>query len=67
MTGRFFGWRLNWKKGFNIADMNQLKWMLGQQDKSCTIMMAREAGGMEFDRVFLTPELLTNEKFKKFG
>ena len=27
-------------------------------------MLAEEAGGMEFDRVLLTPGLLTNGKFK---
>jgi hypothetical protein len=27
-------------------------------------MLAEEAGGMEFDKVLLTPGLLTNEKFK---
>jgi len=62
--GAFLWVEAELEKGFNIADMNQLKWMLSQQGKSCTVMMAREAGGMEFDRVFLTPELLTNEKFK---
>jgi hypothetical protein len=27
-------------------------------------MLAQDAGGMEFDRVLLTPELLTNVKFQ---
>ena len=39
--GAFLWVEAELEKGFNIADMNQLKWMLGQQDKSCTIMMAR--------------------------
>ncbi|RBJ76509.1 hypothetical protein C3L29_031875, partial [Pseudomonas sp. MWU12-2534b] len=30
----------------------------------CLLMQAQEAGGMEFDRVLLTPELLTNVQFK---
>ena len=62
--GAFLWVEAELEKGFNIADMNQLKGMLGQPDKSCTVMMAKEAGGMEFDRVLLTPELLTIEKFK---
>lgn len=52
------------EKGFNIADMNQLKGLLGQSESSCTIMMAKDAGGMEFNEVLLTPELLTTVKFK---
>jgi hypothetical protein len=62
--GAFLWVEAELEKGFNIADMNHLKGMLGQSDKSCTVMMAKEAGGMEFDRVLLTPELLTTEKFK---
>lgn len=62
--GAFLWVEAELEKGFNIADMNQLKGMLGQPGKSCTVMMAKEAGGMEFDRVLLTPELLTYEKFK---
>lgn len=62
--GAFLWVEAQLEKGFNIADMNHLKGMLGQSDKSCTVMMAKEAGGMEFDRVLLTPELLTTEKFK---
>jgi len=62
--GAFLWVEAELEKGFNIADMNQLKGMLGQPDKGCTVMMAKEAGGMEFDRVLLTPELLTMEKFK---
>lgn len=52
------------ENGFNMAKMNQLKALIGQQSSSCIIMMAKEAGGMEFDRVLLTTELLTHEKFK---
>lgn len=52
------------EEGFNISDMNQLIGRLAPQDKSCTVIMAKEAGGMEFDRVLLTHELLTSEKFK---
>lgn len=52
------------EKGFNVADMTQLNRMIGCPGKSCMLMMAEEAGGMEFDQVLLTPELLTNVKFK---
>ncbi|MBX8572894.1 hypothetical protein K5D36_24755 [Pseudomonas cichorii] len=52
------------EKGFKIADMNRLYRMIGRLGKSCMLMMAEEAGGMEFDHVLLTPELLTNVKFK---
>ncbi|EIK95041.1 hypothetical protein PMM47T1_18850 [Pseudomonas sp. M47T1] len=51
-------------KGFKVADMTRLSRLLGQPGKSCTLMMAEDAGGMEFDCVLLTPELLTTEKFK---
>jgi hypothetical protein len=52
------------EKGFNIASMNRLSRMVGEPDKSCMLMLAEEAGGMEFDCVLLTPELLTTAKFK---
>lgn len=52
------------EKGFNVADMNQLKGMLGQAANSCMVMMAEQAGGMEFDVVLLTPQLLTTTKFR---
>ncbi|MNO90424.1 hypothetical protein D3C76_819370 [compost metagenome] len=49
------------EKGFNVADMNRV---IGHPGKSCLVMMAEAAGGMEFDHVLLTPELLTNVQFK---
>lgn len=52
------------EKGFKIADVTRLNRMIGSPGKSCMLMMAEDAGGMEFDRVLLTPELLTNVKFK---
>ena len=52
------------EKGFKIADVTRLNRMIGSPGKSCVLMMAEDAGGMEFDRVLLTPELLTNVKFK---
>ncbi|TFB37309.1 hypothetical protein [Pseudomonas sp. F01002] len=51
-------------KGFKIADVTRLNSMIGSPGKSCMLMMAEDAGGMEFDRVLLTPELLSNAKFK---
>jgi hypothetical protein len=52
------------EKGFKIADVTRLNRMIGSPGRSCMLMMAEDAGGMEFDRVLLTPELLTNVKFK---
>ncbi|MFP3515029.1 hypothetical protein SB766_02295 [Pseudomonas sp. SIMBA_077] len=52
------------EKGFNAASVTQLNRMLGSPGKSCLLMLAQEAGGMEFDHVLLTPELLTNVMFK---
>lgn len=52
------------EKGFNVADMTHLKGMFGQSGNDCVVMMAEEAGGMEFDVVLLTPQLLTTTKFR---
>ncbi|MCQ3034341.1 AAA family ATPase [Pseudomonas syringae] len=52
------------EKGFRVADMTRLKSLIGPPGKSCVLMMAKDAGGMEFDHVLLTTELLTNVKFK---
>jgi len=52
------------QKGLKVADLTRLNRMIGAPGKSCMLMQAQEAGGMEFDRVLLTPELLTNVKFK---
>lgn len=52
------------QKGFNLADITRLNRLQGQAGKGCLLMMAQEAGGMEFNRVLLTPELLTTVKFK---
>ncbi|MDQ0653044.1 AAA family ATPase [Pseudomonas cedrina] len=52
------------EKGFNVADITRLNRLSGVLGKRCLLMQAQEAGGMEFDRVLLTPELLTNVKFQ---
>jgi hypothetical protein len=52
------------EKGFKVADLTRLNRMIGGPGKSCLLMQAHEAGGMEFNRVLLTPELLTNVQFK---
>lgn len=52
------------EKGFKIADLTRLNRRIALPGKSCMLMMAEKAGGMEFDRVLLTLELLTNVKFK---
>jgi hypothetical protein len=51
-------------KGFNLADITRLNRLQGESSNSCVLMMAQEAGGMEFDQVLLTPELLTTMAFK---
>ncbi|MGH8418631.1 MAG: hypothetical protein ACRER8_15320 [Pseudomonas sp.] len=52
------------ERGFNMADVSRLNRTLGVIGKRCILVLAQEAGGMEFDQVLLTPELLTNVKFK---
>ena len=51
-------------KGFRVADVTQMGALVGQLGKSCMLMRAEDAGGMEFDDVLLTPGLLTTLKFK---
>ena len=52
------------EKGFKMADVTRLNRVVGSPGKRCMLMLAEDAGGMEFDRVLLTPGLLTNGKFK---
>ncbi|WP_248731337.1 hypothetical protein [Pseudomonas sp. MWU13-2517] len=52
------------EKGFNVADVTRLSRLGGEPGKRCLLMLAQEAGGMEFEQVLLTPELLTNVPFK---
>jgi hypothetical protein len=52
------------EQGLRVADLTRLNARLGTVDESCLLMLAEEAGGMEFNQVLLTPELLTTEQFK---
>ncbi|MNF49626.1 hypothetical protein D3C84_309030 [compost metagenome] len=52
------------EKGFRVADVTQMSILVGQPGRSCMLMRAEEAGGMEFDNVLLTPGLLTTSMFK---
>jgi len=52
------------EKGFKVADLTGLHGRIGEPGKACMLMMAEQAGGMEFNRVLLTSALLSNEKFK---
>lgn len=52
------------EKGLRAADVTRLSSRLGHAGEGCTLMLAEAAGGMEFDQVLLTPELLTTERFK---
>lgn len=50
--------------GFKVADLNSITARLSSQSGSLLLMRAEEAGGMEFDQVLLTPELMSLGKFK---
>lgn len=52
------------ENGFKVADVTALNRVIGRSDTCCMLMLAENAGGMEFDRVLLTTELLTTVKFK---
>ncbi|MCU7250454.1 hypothetical protein [Pseudomonas koreensis] len=52
------------ENGFKVADVTALNRVIGRSDTCCMLMLAEDAGGMEFDRVLLTTELLTTVKFK---
>lgn len=52
------------EKGFNVSDIVRMSMMFEQSSNSCILIMAEEAGGMEFDKVLLTPGLLTTVMFK---
>lgn len=52
------------EKGFNFSDIIRVSMMFEQSGRGCILMMAAEAGGMEFDKVLLTPGLLTTVMFK---
>lgn len=51
-------------KGFNISNLNQIRVNIASSEKAHLLIMAERAGGMEFDKVLLTPTLLTTEKLK---
>ncbi|MBC7212467.1 MAG: hypothetical protein H5U33_20910, partial [Pseudomonas sp.] len=50
--------------GFKLADLTGLDARVAAQPASLTLLMAEEAGGLEFDQVLLTPELMTTQRFK---
>lgn len=50
--------------GFKLADLTGLDARVAAQPASLTLLMAEEAGGLEFDKVLLTPELMTTQRFK---
>ncbi|WP_085638188.1 MULTISPECIES: hypothetical protein [unclassified Pseudomonas] len=62
--GSFLWVEARLEKGLTVADLNRIHLMAGIPGKRCLLMRAEEAGGMEFDRVLLTPELLTTEPFR---
>ena len=50
--------------GFKLADLTLLDARVADRRGSLTLMQAEEAGGLEFDQVLLTPELMTTQRFK---
>jgi hypothetical protein len=52
------------ERGFNRADVTRLNRLASVPGERCLLMLAKDAGGMEFDQVLLTTELLSNVKFK---
>lgn len=52
------------KKGFRVADVTKMITLVAQAGRSCMLMRAEDAGGMEFDNALLTPGLLTTMQFK---
>ncbi|MFF7106991.1 hypothetical protein [Pseudomonas sichuanensis] len=52
------------QEGYKLADLTTLAARVVEQRASLLLMMAEEAGGLEFDHVLLTPELMTTNRFK---
>jgi hypothetical protein len=50
--------------GFKLADLTVLAARVAEQRASLMLMQAQEAGGLEFDQVLLTPELMSTNRFK---
>lgn len=50
--------------GYRKADLNSVSVRQSVDSTSVSIILARDVGGREFDSVILTPELMTNVKFK---
>lgn len=51
------------QSGFNRADLTTLKARINRHPDALLLMMAEDAGGMEFERVMLTPELMSVNPF----
>ncbi|QXH49957.1 hypothetical protein KSS94_18655 [Pseudomonas fakonensis] len=50
--------------GYKFADLTSLDARVTDTRASLTLMMAQEAGGLEFDQVLLTPELMSTQPFR---
>lgn len=50
--------------GYKFADLTCLDARVTDTRASLTLMMAQEAGGLEFDQVLLTPELMSTQPFR---
>lgn len=50
--------------GFKMADLTGLDARVSAQPASLLLMMAQDAGGLEFDQVLLTPELMSTQPFR---
>ena len=52
------------EKGYFVADVQSLCSRVRNHPSSLTLIQAQDAGGLEFDRVLLTPELMSTNRFK---
>ncbi|TLP59178.1 MULTISPECIES: hypothetical protein [Pseudomonas] len=50
--------------GYKFADLTSLDARVSDQRASLTLMLAQDAGGLEFDQVLLTPELMSTQPFR---
>lgn len=52
------------QKGFRVSDVIGMITLVARASRSCMLIRAEQAGGMEFDNVLLTPGLLTTMQFE---
>ncbi|WP_337157043.1 hypothetical protein [Pseudomonas putida] len=62
--GAFLWVEARLQEGFRIAELNKVKARISGQPGSISLMLAQDAGGLEFERVLLTPELMSTDPFR---